>query len=156
MPGETLSHMAAQLCHSNYYKRVATLYPFWGIDSANKCIQIKDLKGRSICTRYTSNEWMILFVLRFYGQSTKWGHVERGEFILPHFLLGRFSPLNGSPVVCTFFHQKLTTAFLESAEAREWMNDGYLSMCMLCASVVSCMTFVLSLFVPPQPASNSL
>ena len=26
----------------------------------------------------------------------------------------------GSPVLCTFFHQKLTTALLESAEGREW------------------------------------
>ena len=35
-------------------------------------------------------------------------------------LLGRLSPLSGYPVLCTFFHQKLTTAFPESAEGREW------------------------------------
>ena len=36
-----------------------------------------------------------------------------------HTFTGQISPLSGSPVLCTFFRQKLTTALLESAEGKE-------------------------------------
>ena len=60
---------------------------------------------------------MGLFVLRFYGPVNPMG--SRSVYLTTR-LLGRLSPLSGSPVLCTFFRQKLTTALLESVEGREW------------------------------------
>ena len=60
-----------------------------------------------------------LFLLRFYGPvNPMWSCRARSVYLTTH-LLGRLSPLSGSPVLCTFFRQKLTTALLESAEGRE-------------------------------------
>ena len=61
-----------------------------------------------------------LFVLRFYGPVNPMGSCRARSVYLTTRLLGRLSPLSGSPVLCTFFRQKLTTALLESAEGREW------------------------------------
>ena len=60
-----------------------------------------------------------LFVLRFYGPVNPMGSCRSRSVYLTTRLLGRLSPLSGSPVLCTFFRQKLTTALLESAEGRE-------------------------------------
>ena len=61
----------------------------------------------------------ILFVLRFHGPVNPMGSCRARSVYLTTHLLGRLSPLSGSPVLCTFFRQKLTTALLESAEGRE-------------------------------------
>ena len=63
--------------------------------------------------------WFDLFVLRFYGPVNPMGSCRARSVYLTTRLLGRLSPLSGSPVLCTFFRQKLTTALLESAEGRE-------------------------------------
>ena len=63
---------------------------------------------------------LCLFVLRFYGPVNPMGSCRARSVYLTTHLLGRLSPLSGSPVLCTFFRQKLTTALLESAEGREW------------------------------------
>ena len=60
-----------------------------------------------------------LVVLRFYGPVNPMGSCRARSVYLTTRLLGRLSPLSGSPVLCTFFRQKLTTALLESAEGRE-------------------------------------
>ena len=60
-----------------------------------------------------------LFVLRFYGPVNPMGSCRARSVYLTTRLLGRLSPLSSSPVLCTFFRQKLTTALLESAEGRE-------------------------------------
>ena len=62
----------------------------------------------------------MLFVLRFYGPVNPMGSCRARSVYLTTCLLGRLSPLSGSPVLCTCFRQKLTTALLESAEGREW------------------------------------
>ena len=64
-------------------------------------------------------DWFCLFVLRFYGPVNPMGSCRARSVYLTTRLLGRLSPLSGSPVLCTFFRQKLTTALLESAEGRE-------------------------------------
>ena len=47
-----------------------------------------------------------LFVLRFYGPiNPMWSCRARSVYLTTH-LLGRLSPLSGSPVLCTFFCQK--------------------------------------------------
>ena len=61
----------------------------------------------------------VLFVLRFYGPVNPMGSCRALSVYLTTRLLGRLSPLSGLPVLCTFFHQKLTTPLLESAEGRE-------------------------------------
>ena len=58
-----------------------------------------------------------LFVLRFYGPVNPMGSCRARSVYLTTRLLGRLS-LSGSPVLCTFFRQKLTTALLESAEKK--------------------------------------
>ena len=60
-----------------------------------------------------------LFVLRFYGPVNPMGSCRARSVYLTTRLLDRLSPLSGLTVLCTFFHQKLTTALLESAEGRE-------------------------------------
>ena len=60
-----------------------------------------------------------LFVLRFYSPVNPMGSCRAWSVYLTTHLLGRLSPLSSSPVLCTFFRQKLTTALLESAEGRE-------------------------------------
>ena len=55
-------------------------------------------------------------MLRFYGPVNPMGSCRARSVYLTTRLLGRLSPLSGSPVLCTFFRQKLTTALLESAE----------------------------------------
>ena len=64
--------------------------------------------------------FVCLFVLRFYGPVNPTGSCRARSVYLTTRLLGRLSPLSGSPVLCAFFRQKLTTALLESAEGREW------------------------------------
>ena len=56
-----------------------------------------------------------MFVLRFYGPVNLMWSCRAWLVYLTTHLLGRLSPLSGKPVLCTFFHQKLTTALLESA-----------------------------------------
>ena len=63
-------------------------------------------------------ERFFLFVLRFYGPVNPMGSYRARSVYLATRLLGRLSPLSGQPVLCTFFRQKLTTAFLESAEGK--------------------------------------
>ena len=70
-----------------------------------------------MCTHKIS--FFFLCVLRFYGPVNPVGSCRARSVSLTTRLLGRLSPLSGSPVLCTFFHQKLTTALLESAEGRE-------------------------------------
>ena len=53
-----------------------------------------------------------LFVLRFYGPVNRIGSCRARSVYLTTRLLGRLSPLSGKSVLCTFFHQKLTTALL--------------------------------------------
>ena len=57
-------------------------------------------------------------MLRFYGPVNRLGHFECGQFTSPNHtftcLLGRLSP-----VMYTFFLQKLTTALLELAEGND-------------------------------------
>ena len=61
-----------------------------------------------------------LFVcVEVYGPVNPMGSCQAWSGYLITHLLGRLSPLSGSPVLCTFFRQKLTTALLESAEGRE-------------------------------------
>ena len=51
-----------------------------------------------------------LFVLKFYGGPVNpMGSCRARSVYLNTRLLGRLSPLSGSPVLCTFFRQKLTT-----------------------------------------------
>ena len=64
--------------------------------------------------------FVCLFVLRFYGPVNPMGSCRARSVYLTTRLLGRFSPLSGYPVLCTFFRQKLTTSLLESADGREW------------------------------------
>ena len=59
---------------------------------------------------------LCLFVLRFYGPVIPLGSCRARSVYVTTRLLGRLSPLSGKPVLCTFFHQKLTTALLESAK----------------------------------------
>ena len=56
------------------------------------------------------------------AQSTQWDHVKLGQFTLP-LLLDRLIPLDGQPVLCTFFQQKLTTAFLDLAERENGVQE---------------------------------
>ena len=65
-----------------------------------------------------------LFVLRFYGPVNPMGSCRARSVYLITRLLGRLSPLSGLPVLCTFFHQKLTTALLESAVGRILQIEG--------------------------------
>ena len=65
---------------------------------------------------------LCLFVLRFYGPVNPTGSCRARSVYLTTPLLGRLSPLSGSPVLCTFFRQKLTTALLESAEGRDYLT----------------------------------
>ena len=58
---------------------------------------------RSILLRFC------LFVLRFYGPVNPIGSCRVPSIYLTTHLLGRLSPLSGSPVLCTFFCQILTT-----------------------------------------------
>ena len=58
--------------------------------------------------------FICLFVLRFYGPVNPMGSCRAQSVYLTTHLLGRLSLLSGSPVLCTFFRQKLTTALLES------------------------------------------
>ena len=60
--------------------------------------------------------------MRFYGPVNPMGSCQARSVYLMTQLLGRFSPLSGLPVLCTFFRQKLTTALLESVEGREWLQ----------------------------------
>ena len=60
-----------------------------------------------------------LFVLRFYGPVNPVGSCRARSVYLITRLLGKLCPLSGLPVLCTFFRQKLITAFLESAEGRD-------------------------------------
>ena len=55
-------------------------------------------------------------VLRFYGPVHPMELCRARSVYLTTLLLHRFSPLSDQPVLCTFFSQKLTTAFL----GREW------------------------------------
>ena len=57
----------------------------------------------------------------FMAQSTKWGHVERGQFTLPHVYWAGLVLYMVNQYCAHSFHQKLTTALLESAERREWL-----------------------------------
>ena len=59
-------------------------------------------------------------VLRFYGPVNPIGVMSSTVSLSNHTFLSRLSPLSGKPVLWTFFHQKLTTALLESVEGREW------------------------------------
>ena len=70
--------------------------------------------------RLFQQSWNVLFVLRFYGPVNPMGSCRVRSVYLTTRLLGRLSPLSGSPELCTFFRQKLTTALLESVEGREW------------------------------------
>ena len=54
-------------------------------------------------------EGICLFVLKFYGPVNPMGSCWARSVYLTTCLLGRLSPLSGSPVLCTFFRQKLTT-----------------------------------------------
>ena len=56
------------------------------------------------------------FVLGSYGRVNTIRSFWAWSVYLTTLLLGRHSPLNGSPVLCTFFCQKLTTALLDSVE----------------------------------------
>ena len=76
-------------------------------------------QSRGITLRQTIRS---LFVLRFYGPVNPMGSCRAWSVYLTTRFLGRLSPLSGSPVLCTFFCQKLTTALLESAEGREWLK----------------------------------
>ena len=67
----------------------------------------------------STQRFVCLFVLRFYGPVNPMGSCRARSVYLTTHLLGRLSPLSGLPVLCTFFRQKLTTALLESAEGRE-------------------------------------
>ena len=90
-------------------------------------IRIRILKIRSVaCFKCQSSDMKIetkhficSFVLRFYGPVNPMGSCRARSVYLTTRLLGRLSPLSGSPVLCTFFPQKLTTALLESADGRE-------------------------------------
>ena len=71
-------------------------------------------------TFYFSSARKHLFVCdEVYGPVNPMGSCRARSVYLTTRLLGRLSPLSGSPVLCTFFRQKLTTALLESAEGRE-------------------------------------
>ena len=67
-------------------------------------------------------EWLnFLFVCVEVLRPSQPNGVMSSTVSLPNpLLLGRFSPLSGQPVLCTFFCQKLTTVLLESAEGKEW------------------------------------
>ena len=67
----------------------------------------------------TNEQRKVLFVLRFYGPVNPMGSCQAWLVYLITHLLGRLSPLSSLSVLCTFFHQKLTTTRLESAEGRE-------------------------------------
>ena len=69
--------------------------------------------------RGSSSGFLYLSVLRFYGPVNPMGSCRARSVYLTTRLLDRLSPLSGSPILCTFFCQKLTTALLESAEGRE-------------------------------------
>ena len=64
--------------------------------------------------------FVCLLMLRFQGPVNPMGSCCVLSVYLTTLLLGRLSPLSGWPVLCTFFHQKLTTALLEPAEEGEW------------------------------------
>ena len=57
-----------------------------------------------------------LFVLRFYGPVNPMGSCRARSVRVNTPLLDKLSPLSDSPVLCTFFRQKLTTVLLESVE----------------------------------------
>ena len=72
----------------------------------------------SLCLNLSQKtKWFCVEVLR---PSNPMGSCRARSVYLTTRLLGRLSPLSSSPVSCTFFRQKLTTALLESAEGREW------------------------------------
>ena len=60
------------------------------------------------------------FALRFNNPVNQLGSCRVQSIYQTTLLLGRLSPLSGSPGLCTFFRQQLTTALLDSAEGIEW------------------------------------
>ena len=64
--------------------------------------------------------FVCLFVLRFYGPGNPVGSCRARSVYLTTRLLGRFGPLGGWPVLCTFFRQRLAAALLESAGGGGW------------------------------------
>ena len=85
----------------------------------NKTNFLRYIGYRNFINDLTKHVSLLLFVLRFYGPVNPMGLCRARSVYLTTRLLGRLSPLSGSPVLCTFFRQKLTTALLESAEGRE-------------------------------------
>ena len=84
------------------------------LNSASKGIPgHRDLQLGSLTPQF------VLFVLRFYDSVNPMGSCQAQSVYLTTLLLGRFSCLSSSSVLCTFFRQKLTAALLESAEGRE-------------------------------------
>ena len=62
--------------------------------------------------------FFFFFCVVVYGPVNPTGSC-RAQSYQTTLLLGRLSPLSGEPVLCTFYHQKLTTTLLESEEATE-------------------------------------
>ena len=65
------------------------------------------------------NNPFCLFLLRFHGPVNPTGSCRARSVYLTKLLLDRLSPLRGLLLLCTFFHQKRTTALLESAEGND-------------------------------------
>ena len=68
----------------------------------------------------TTRRAEVLFVLRFYGLVNPMGLCQAQSVYLTTRLLDRLSPLKRLTNIVHIFCQKLTTAFLESEEGREW------------------------------------
>ena len=68
-------------------------------------------------------DFFYCFVLRFYGPVNTMGSCQARSVYLTTLLLDRLIPLDGQPVLCTFFHQKLTTAFLDLAERENGVQE---------------------------------
>ena len=71
-----------------------------------------------------------LFVLRFYGPVNPMGSCRARSVYLTTRLLGRLSSLSGKPVLCTFFRQKLTTAFLNQRKGENNHRKYFISISM--------------------------
>ena len=109
---------------SNYFSPISINRTKLNSNSHN-LLKIIEMKFINVKVSILRAKWYLFFfffffVLRFYGPDNPMESCRAWSVYLTTRLLGRLSPLSGYPVLCTFFHQKLTTALLESAEGKEW------------------------------------
>ena len=115
-----------------WFKRKSVPYPkLWSL-AWRKCDSCRCPRVNNSGSFSRTSNGFCLFVLRHYGPVNPMGSCRARSVYLTTGLLGRLSPLSGKSVLCTFFHQKLTTTLLKSVEGRmtirwvgEWVHGQF-------------------------------